>query len=83
MPSAYLFVATPSRHETTYHELARDVTDLPAHGIASASIGGGRACLPGLASGGSSSDGSEGGDESDGELHFGGGGGLEVEKEPK
>ena len=66
------------RHETTYHKLARDVTDLPAFGIASASIGSGRAFL-----GGGSSDGSEGGHESDGELHFGDGGCLEVEMGPK
>lgn len=51
---------------------AVDGTDLPAFGIASASIGTGRASHRGLDSaGGGSSDGSERGDDS-GELHFGG-----------
>jgi len=52
--------------------LAIDSTDLPAFGIASASIGAGRASHRGLdAAGDSSSDGSERGDDSC-ELHFGG-----------
>jgi len=52
--------------------LASDGTDLPAFGIAGASIGAGRASHRGIDStGGGSNDGSERGDDS-GELHFGG-----------